>query len=149
MDFYEYGYHEVITNADNVAIVATAHDMIEISQMLTTAAQRTKDWLTNIELELAFNKFEVMNITKSRTHNECEVEIDNTKIPASPSLKYLDLHIDLKLNFSEHAHIVAQKTSITANKLMKIMSNISATRPRRSRLRAEIIRSQILYGVEF
>lgn len=50
------------------------------------------------------------------------------------------------MNFYEHARTIASKASKTINNLSRIMPNLSATRPRRKKLIASVVYSQLLYG---
>lgn len=75
--------------ADDVAIIAQATDTIGLKNTLQTAAETTRDWMQNIGLHLALHKTEMLVITKTRTHNELEIEIDRNVMLAGNELNYL------------------------------------------------------------
>lgn len=53
--------------ADDVALVAEARDSVQLEQLLSTSAQKVKDWLTDTGLELALLKCEAMIVTTTKT----------------------------------------------------------------------------------
>lgn len=61
--------------ADDVALVTEAKDSIQLEQLLTTSANRVRDWLSNTGLQLALHKCESMIITRTRTHNDMLITI--------------------------------------------------------------------------
>lgn len=137
---------DVLAFADDVALVAKANDCIKLQQLLTTAAQKVLNWLTQVGLSLAVHKCEAMIITRTRTHNNMIITIDGHQVPNSKSIKYLGLQIDSKWNFSEHAQLVAAKAGRVVQRLARIMPNISAARPTKRKLLSNVAHSILLYG---
>lgn len=140
---------EYLAFADDVALVAKASDSIKLEQLLTSAARRVQDWLTNTGLALSAHKCEAMIVTNTRTHNDMNITLDGHRVSSSSCIKYLGIHIDSKWRFTDHAKTVATKAGKVAQGLSRIMPNISAAKPTKRRLLSNVVHSIMLYGSPF
>lgn len=104
---------QFLAYADDVAIITTGRDTIELIPMLTAIERIAKEWqlLANAGLELVIFKSELMVITKTRKYNDMVVDNEGTSVRTCNGLKYLGLYLDPKLIFrsTEKASKVAQK----------------------------------------
>lgn len=75
-----------------------------------------------------------------------EIQIGGETIKARNSIKYLGLHLDMKLNFKHYATEVSSKAGKVANKLARKMLNISAAKSKKRKLIANLVHSILLYG---
>lgn len=85
-------------------------------------------------------------LTPTRVHNDFSIMMGGTRINGAKCIKYLGMHLDSKLSFTHHAFDTSKKAGKVANNLARILPNISATRPKRRRLLANVMHSIILYG---
>jgi len=72
--------------------------------------------------------------------------LGGTRINGAKCIKYLGIYLDTKLNFTEHANHTCTKAGKVANNLARILPNISAAKPKKRRLLANVVHSIILYG---
>ncbi|KAF0733002.1 Reverse transcriptase domain-containing protein [Aphis craccivora] len=135
---------EYLAFADDVALVARARDSIELEKLLSTSVQRVIQWLKQTGLELAEDKCEAMVITRTRTHNDMQITVNGHLVSSAKCIKYLSVHIDPKLSFTDHARIVAAKAGKVQH-LSRIMPNISAARPTKRKLLKNVVHSILLY----
>lgn len=133
--------------ADDVAIVATARDTMQLKALLETAASRAIQWLSDIGLQIAPQKTEALVLTRRRHHNELVVDISGTTIKNSPYAKYLGVILDQKLSFRTHAISQSEKANKMIQNISKILPNISAAKHRKRLLLSNAVHSIILYGV--
>lgn len=73
------------------------------------------------------------------------IVINGIEIKATKNIKYLGLKLDPKLNFTEHAKIIAAKASEAVKKLSRILSNVSMARSAKRRLLSSVVQSILLY----
>jgi len=132
--------------ADDVAIIAQAKDTIGLKNILQTAAEKTRDWMQKIGLQLALHKTEMLVIAKTRHHNELEIEIDGNVMLAGPQLKYLGIKLDHKLSFTAHAIATCDKANRAVQNLTRILPNVSAAKQAKRMLMAQVVHSMLLYG---
>jgi len=130
--------------ANNVAIIGT--DTIGLKNILQTAAEMTRDWMQNIGLHLALQKTEMLVITKTRTRNELEIEIDGNAMLAGKELKYLGIRLDQKLRFTAQARTTCEKASRAVQNLSRILPNVSAAKQAKRMLMSNVVHSMLLYG---
>lgn len=114
--------------ADDVAIVAIGRGVIELKQMLSLAVTRIKGPPTIDWLDLRVG--DSLVITKTRTHNDLVIDIDGMAWST-----HLGVYLDPELKFNEHAMRVGEKARNVAT---RILPNISASRPNKSKLLANV-----------
>jgi hypothetical protein len=135
-----------IAFADDIALICKASDNYRIENDLSEAAKRAHTWLSEVGLQLAAHKSEIMVITRRRKNNDVNITIDGTPVTSKGSLRYLGIQIDSKLNFTEHAKLTAAKASGAAKNLGRFMPNVSAATPSRRRLLGNVVHSLLLFG---
>jgi len=132
--------------ADDVAIIATAEDTTKLKTLLESVAQKAKQWLSSVGLNLAINKTEIIELENKRHHNEFTIELDGTQVHACSHLRYLSIELDQKLKFTAHTKITVTKANKAVQNLSRILPNISAAKHRKRLLLANTIHSLLLYG---
>ena len=105
-----------------------------------------KNWLMSYGLQLADHKTEAVLITSRKVIETVNIEVGGIVIPSQPSLRYLGIEIDARLNFKEHLRIVSRKAANVAAALSRIMPNTGGSRQSRRVLLANVVTSIILYG---
>lgn len=138
--------NEFLAYADDVAFVTRGKDVCALERQLTAGAGVIVNFMADMGLELALHKSESMIVTNTRTHNDRRITIEGSEIINVPSIKYLGIHLDAKLNFTTHATHAAAKASKVASNLARILPNISEAKPRKRRLLAGVVHSILLYG---
>lgn len=98
---------EFLAYADDLALIGKSIYTFELERMLSTGAQIVKTWLAQNGLELAVEKYEAINLTNTRVHNEFSMKIGETCIEGAKSIKYLGMYLNSKLSFTEHAKHIA------------------------------------------
>uniref|UniRef100_A0A2S2NGF1 Reverse transcriptase domain-containing protein n=1 Tax=Schizaphis graminum TaxID=13262 RepID=A0A2S2NGF1_SCHGA len=131
---------------DDVAIIPQATDIIGLKNTLQTAAKTTRDWMQNIGLHLALHKTEMLVITKTRTHNELEIDIDGNVMLARKELKYLGIRLAQKVSFTAHVRTTCEKASRAVQNLSRILPNVSAAKQVKRMLMSNVVHSMLLYG---
>lgn len=89
---------EILAKADDLALVATAKEIPIVEQLLGAAAEITILWLQEAGLEVVIEKSEAIVFTNCRTRNTITISLRETRIKYKTRIKYLGIHLDLKLN---------------------------------------------------
>lgn len=139
---------EVLVFTDDLALVATAKEISVVKRLLEAAVEMTILWLQEVGLEVAIEKSEAIVFTNRKTQNTLAISLRGTRIESKESIKYLEVHLDPKLNYSVHAKIAIVKATTTTRSLGRIIPNVGASKTRRRRLLATVITSQTLYGYQ-
>jgi len=137
---------EFLAYADDLALIGKNKYIYELEIMLSAGMNFVRTWLANNGLELAVEKFKAIILTNTRVHNDFIIEIDGIRINSTRSIKYLSTHFNSKLSFIEYGNHVAIKAGQVANNLVRKLPNISAAKPKKRRLLANVVHSIILYG---
>ena len=137
---------EIVGFADDVAVVVVAKTTEEITEICRLTIKIIKRWLTLSGLQLADHKTEAVLITSRKVKETVSIDVGGMLIPSQPSLRYLGVEIDARLNFKEHLRLVSRKASNVAAALSRIMPNTGGSRQRRRMLLANVVTSIILYG---
>lgn len=137
---------ELVAYADDIAVVAQAAVIFKVGELLEEAAEIVVNWLAAIGIELTVEKTELVIPTRKRKHNTLNVTIKGQSISSKPSVRYLGIHFDQRVNFGAHALYVAQKADSTTRFLRAIMPNLGGPRSRSRRLLSSVPHSMMLYG---
>jgi len=114
---------EIITFADDLALVGTATVPYLLEARLERALRDVADWLAVNGLELAIDKSEVILLTNLNKHNRMTVEFGGLRFESKNAVKYLGVTIDPRLHFKEHAELAAKRASDTCHQLTQILPN--------------------------
>jgi len=137
---------EFLAYADDLALIGKSKYTYELERMLSAGAEIVRTWLSNNGLQLAVEKSEAIILTNTRVHNDFTMMLGGARINGAKCIKYLGIYLDAKLNFNEHANHTVTKAGKVANNLARILPNISAAKPKKRRLLANVVHSIILYG---
>ncbi|KAL4134772.1 hypothetical protein QTP88_006487 [Uroleucon formosanum] len=137
---------QFIAYADDLALIGESKDTFELEKMLSAGAEIVRTWLSNNGLQLAVEKSEAIILTNTRVRNDFTMMLGGTRINGAKHIKYLGINLDTKLKFTVHANHTSTKAGKVANNLARILPNISAAKPKKRRLLANIVHSIILYG---
>lgn len=137
--------------ADDIAIVITGRDEIDIQRKLNLIMILIRRWLNDHGLELAAEKTELIFLTRKQRasfDNIQEVHVEELKINTKEHLKYLGFTLDTKMTFGEHITKAADKASVVTASLSRLMRNVGGPRASKRRLLMSVTNSILLYGAE-
>lgn len=137
---------KLLVFADDVTIIATVEDTMQLKILLEQTTTRAVDWLSKAGLQIAPQKSEVLVLTRQRHHNEMTITISETAVNSSPSAKYLWITIDQKLNFTKHATSTPEKANKMVQNIIRILPNVSAAKHRKRLLLSNAVHFVLLYG---
>lgn len=119
---------ELIAYADDMAIICSFQIPFLLEERLKEAFDLVNGWMAAHGLELVAEKSEYIVFTKKRVRNEITVLCGDHSIQSSPSLKYLGVQIDKKLNFVEQAELASKRAAGAARQLGFLMLNVRGPR---------------------
>jgi hypothetical protein len=98
--------------ANDVAVVVTAHNANDVAVVVTAHnADSTLElihcWMTDNGLRLSPAKSEALILTRKWAYRSPAFLLDGITIPVKPIMKYLGVHFDTRLTFSEHVRRAA------------------------------------------
>lgn len=99
-----------------------------------------------VGIDLALEKTELIIPTRKRTHNTLDIMVKGQLITSRPSVKYLGIHLDQRINFRTHALSFAQKADSVTRSLRAIFPNTRGTWYQARKLLAAVPHSMLLYG---
>jgi len=111
-DLYNVTNSEIISYADDTAIVCTAETWSEVKILVERELSRVREWLNNNHLTLNVNKtkFVAFSVLENKQPNFNKINLSQTDVIAKVSdIKYLGVMIDQHLRWDVHANWVAQK----------------------------------------
>ena len=132
--------------ADDIGITVVAKHQDEIEIYANEAIWEINSWLRNSGLSLAEHKTEVVLISKRRKNTTVKIKVGGKTIYSQPSLKYLGVIIDRRLNFKRHIEYAATKASSIATTISRILPNIGGPRQSRRLLLSRVVSSVLLYA---
>lgn len=88
----------------------------------------------------------VLFFDKSRPDLKPIVRLRGTYVKMSPSMKYLGILLDSRLNFCAHFKYVQDKVSLVNRALFRLMPNLRGPSDCRRRLYSNVLTSIVMYG---
>lgn len=133
--------------ADDTAITTQSWRTDTIIKRLKNAAQKIIKYMERWKIKINESKSEAILFTKRRPLLTKNVNIHGTDISWAQKVKYLGLHMDKRLNFTEHCKQVSQKATASMTTLFPLLnrrSSLSVTN--KILLYKSIIRPTLLYA---
>lgn len=136
----------IIAFADDVAVVAVAHNAELIEQIVNTTLEDIGGWMTSNGLRLAPEKSECVVLTKEYSYRDPRLFIQGCQVPVKRSLRYLGVQLDTRLSFIEHVGAVAAGAKKAVAALAKLMPNVGGPSQSKRSLLMSVVHSRLLYG---
>jgi len=135
-----------IAFADDLAVVAVAHDAGLIEQVVNPTLDDIAMWMTNNGLQLAPDIAECVVLTKKYSFRTPNLYIQGHQIPPKPAIRYLGVQLDTRLSFIEHTSNVAAAARKLAAALGRLMPNVGFPTQAKRQLLMSVVHSRLLYG---
>lgn len=105
-DLPTHTHTQIVTFADDTAILSTSPDPVIASQMLQENVNNIEQWLRKWRIKA--NEQKSTHITFTLRRDTCPpITINNNPVPQAESTKYLGMHLDRRLTW--RSHIEAKK----------------------------------------
>jgi len=137
---------KLVAFADDIAIVATAHNAELMEQLVNPTLDDIVEWMTENGLQLAPDKSECVVLTKKRAYRDPELYIQGCRINVQSSIRYLGVQLDTRLSFGDHVEKVALGARKAAAAIGRLMPNVGGPSQSKRRLLMSVVHSRLLYG---
>lgn len=135
----------LVAFADDVAVVDAARNAQIIELLANYTLADIVDWMSNNGLQLAPEKSECVVLTKKYAYRDPELYIQGCLVPVRRSVRYLGVHLDMRLSFGEHVVTVAFGARKAVAALGKLMPNVGGPSQCKRSLLMSVVHSRLLY----
>ncbi|XP_070141062.1 uncharacterized protein [Drosophila kikkawai] len=136
----------VIGFADDIALVTVEKHLSDVSTKCSHAIDILMSWLADNGLSLAEQKTEAVLISSRKIVEKVNFRVGSTTIESSPTVKYLGVLIDHRLNYKCHLEYAAAKASKATAAISRMMANTRGPRQHSRRLISTVVTSTLLYA---
>jgi retron-type reverse transcriptase len=140
---------EIIGFADDIVLCSIGNTVDIVKDLTELAVTITKQWLDTNGLKMASHKTEIVLATNKRIPITVEIKVDNCSVTSKRQLKYLDVMIDDRLNYSRHVEYACEKASKVNTAIARRMPNTFGPRSSKRKLLANVTTSILRYGCAF
>lgn len=137
---------ELTAFADDAMVTITAKHTEEIRRIFEETYRRIQLWMESTGLKLAEHKTEALLVTSRKMVENLRLAVGSSYITTQPSIKYLGVFLDFRLNFNQHVEEAAMKTSKVTAALARLMPNVGGPRQKKRNLLMSVSTSVLLYG---
>ena len=88
---------------------------------------------------MAKHKTEITLITSMKTRETITLQVGEHEIKSKPSIRYLGVMIDARLNFKDQVEYASSKAAAVVGVLFRLMPNVGGSKPRRRALLASVV----------
>ena len=99
-----------------------------------------------VGLQLAEHKIETLLVSSMKVMETITLRVGENEITSQPSIRYLKVILDARLNFKEQVEKISNKASVVANTLSRLMLNVGGPRQKRRLLITSVTTSVLTYG---
>ena len=138
---------ELIAFADDVALLIVAKYLEEIKFLFAEIFGRIRQCLEGMGLKLAEQKTEAVLFTGRKQMEYITLQMGNHELTSLPSIRYLGVIIDARLNFKKQSEYASNKASIIRSTLSRLMPNVGGPKQARRVLLSSVITSVLMYGI--
>jgi len=136
---------KLIAFADDVAVVAVAHNVELLEQLMNPVLSDVARWMSENGLTLAPEKSECVVLIGKYCLGTPNLQIQGFSVPVKRDIRYLGVQLDTPLSFVEHATLVAAGAKTAAATLGRLMPNIGGPTQCKRRLLMSVVHSRLLY----
>ncbi|CAI6353663.1 unnamed protein product [Macrosiphum euphorbiae] len=137
---------KLVAFADDVAVVAVAHNAELIEQLVNPVLCTICEWMTENHLRLAPEKSECVVLTKKHSFRDPVLHIDGCPVAVKRSVRYLGVQLDTRLSFGVHVESVTTGARRAASALGRLMPNVGGPAQCKRSLLMSVVHSRLLYG---
>ncbi|XP_015120548.1 uncharacterized protein LOC107043529 [Diachasma alloeum] len=119
----------------------------EINFALDMTFETIRRWMDTVGLKLAQHKTEAMLITSRKKIETITLQTGNYELTSQPSIRYLGVMIDARLNLKQQAEHVGMKAPGVRASLSRLMPNVGRPKQRRRALLSSLFMSVLTYGI--
>ena len=135
--------------ADDTLLIACGRKWGRTTRLMEVGLEALIRRIRNLGLEVATQKMEAMwfhRLPRNRKPPETWIAVGRDRIPTGPSLKYLGLILDGRLNFQEHFRQLTPRVEKVALSLGRLLPNIGGPKESVRRLYTSVAQAMMLYG---
>ena len=133
--------------ADDVALVIVGKFLEDVKNLFNVTFSKYADWMNESGLKMAKHKTEVTLITSRKERETITLQVGEHEIESKPSIRYLGVMIDARLNFKDQAEHASTKAAAVGGALSRLMPNVGGPKARRRTLLASVVTSILTYGI--
>ena len=133
--------------ADDVALVIVGKHLEDIKNLFNVTFSKYAGWMNESGLKMAKHKTEITLITSRKTRETITLQVGEHEIESKPSIRYLGVMIDARLNFKDQVEHASSKAAAVGGALSRLMPNVGGPKPRRRALLASVVTSILTYGI--
>lgn len=133
--------------ADDIALTIVAKFLDEITHLFNVTFELYQKWMEGMGLELAKHKTEGVLITSRKTLETMTLKVGECLIDTQPSIRYLGVLIDSRLNFKAQVENASTKAAAVGKALSRLMPNVGGPKQKRRALLTSVTTSVMTYGI--
>jgi len=139
---------KLIAFADDVAVVAVAHTVELMEQIVNPVLSEVARWMSENGLALAPEKSECVILTGKHSVGSPVLHVQGFQVPVKRDIRYLGVRLDTRLSFVQHAISVASGARRAAAALGRLMPNVGGPSQSKRSLLMSVVQSRLLYGAQ-
>lgn len=124
-----------------------AKHLEEINLAFDITFRRINMWMNTVNLQPAKHKTEAVLITSRKKIETIKLNVGEHEIESQPSIRYLGVMIDARLNFKQQVEHVSAKASAVRASLARLMPNVGGPKQSRRLLLSSVVTSVLIYGI--
>jgi len=137
---------KLVAFADDIAVVAVAHNAELIEQLANPVLSMICEWMTENGLQLAPEKSECVVLTRKYKFRDSVLHINGCTVVVKKAVSYLGVQLDTRLSFGDHVSSVTMGAKKAALALGRLMPNVGGPAQCKRSLLMSVVHSRLLYG---
>ncbi|KAL4103526.1 hypothetical protein QTP88_018889 [Uroleucon formosanum] len=132
--------------ADDIALVITAPNAGLLENIGNAALRSIDRWMQDNDLQVAPQKSEAVVLTNKWAYRDPVFTLGEQQISVKPSMRYLGVQLDKRLNFGDHIRLVTAAARRAVSALGRLMPNVQGPSACKRRLLMSVVHSKLLYA---
>jgi len=142
------GDAKLVAFADDVAVVAVAHNAVLLEQLVNPILSDVANWMRENGLRLAPEKSECVVFTNKHAYTLPQLYIKGFQVSTERAIRYLGVQLDIRLSFVEYVNTVAAGAKRVAAAIGRLMPNVGGPSQSKRSLLMSVVHSRLLYGTQ-